>query len=128
MKMELKTKFNIGDKVRCYEEKWVSDEKVVCPICKGDYEAMNPNYGFNDDEEVLYCDCCDHGYIYVNKRKEKVLGEEIYVIDRISVSVSAEEISYYYHITSHPYLNGGKPGYISCTAIENDLVLVEKGE
>lgn len=125
MNFSINTKFQIGDKVRCFEEHLIGD-KEICPICNGNYKVPNPNFGHNDDnEEFLYCKCCNKGRISVNQHKEIVLIDYLYIITDIKINISKDEIEYIYCLYASPELNNFKSGCTYKEVGENDLQIVE---
>ena len=125
MKIEIQNKYNLGDKVRKYKTVPIVSETVVCPVCKGNYKAVNPNSHLDEADAELYCGCCDAGYIEVQNGTEKQLMQEVYEIMGIFISVNRnEQVEWTYHIQSVPELNGREGGFWSCTVKEDDLALV----
>lgn len=52
--MNIKTKYNVGDKVLVKADKMI---KKICPFCNGEGEK-------NIDGTTIYCQNCNEGYIY----------------------------------------------------------------
>lgn len=129
MKLEIGNNYNIGDIVKLYKNVGVYDREVKCPICKGRYTAINPNYeiGSGDEDkydELLRCSICNHGKIKVKGRTEKIIANEKYRIAGIRICINdRNEITYRYDLESTPELNNRKNGYISKTDIEDAIAL-----
>ena len=126
MEIELNNKFNIGDLVHKYQVKSVPREKILCPVCKGNYSAPNPNYE-EDDEEFLFCTCCEKGYLSVGKVFEKHLHKDVYEVIGIKADITSEGVQLMYSIESRPDLNDGCYGYCRCSNVPEYMIeLVEE--
>jgi len=129
MKLEICSKYNIGDIVRKYETVCEYKNKIVCPLCSGKHFVDNPKYDpYNDydddyDDSRLECPHCNReGYIETEYVTERVLGEEVYRITEIYVTIKKDRsIEYVYGISSTPELNNRTFGYCGCNASEDDL-------
>lgn len=128
MEIQIKSKFDIGQTVKRYKEIAVFGKKRICPICKGNYQVPNPFYDkVEDDEEMLYCNCCDAGYINGEKTFKKVLDDEIYEISSITMTMDKDgKVSFRYGIDSTPKLNSRDSIWISSVADEEELKAVKR--
>lgn len=130
MKIEVNSKYSIGNIVQKYKTIGEYRGKIVCPLCNGRHFADNPKYDPYDEDEydnsTLECPHCDKdGYIKTNYVTERVLDPEVYRIEDIDVSIRKDgSIQYTYGIHSTPELNNRTSMYISCNASEEDLELL----
>lgn len=132
MKIEINSKYNIGNVVKKYETVGEYKGRIICPLCNGKHFVDNPKYDPYDDNfenSNLECPHCNEdGYILTNYVTEKVLGKELYRIEDIYVSINKDgNIKYTYGLHSNPKLNNRSYGYCSCNASEEDLELIRNG-
>lgn len=127
MNIEINSKYNVGDIVQIYREVGVYDREIDCPLCKGKYIALNPNYieGSEEHSELLICNCCKHGRIKISSRMEKRVHPEKYKITGLNVSVDeAIDITIRYNLESLPQLNGRK-GIYKSTCVDEDTIALK---
>jgi len=130
MKIEINSKYSIGNIVQKYKTVGEYKGRIVCPLCNGKHFVDNPKYNpFDDldyDDSKLECPHCNEdGYIKTNYVKERVLDNEIYRIEGIHVNIREDgSIKYTYSIHSTPELNNRTSMYVSCNASEEDLELL----
>ena len=130
MKIEIDSKYSIGNIVQKYKTVGEYKGRIVCPLCNGKHFADNPQYNTYDDDEYdnseLECPHCDQdGYIKTNYVTERVLDDEIYRIEGIYIDIRKDRsIKYTYSIQSTPELNNRTSIYVSCNASEEDLELL----
>ena len=130
MKIEINSKYSIGNIVQRYKTKGEYKGRIVCPLCNGKHFVDNPKYNpFDDldyDNSKLECPHCNEdGYIKTNYVTERVLDDEIYRIEGIYVDIRKDgSIKYTYSIHSTPELNNRTSMYVSCNAFEEDLELL----
>ena len=134
MKIEVNSKYSIGNIVQKYKTIGEYKDKIICPLCNGKHFADNPKYtpNYDDDDDDYYDNnklvcrhCNEDGYIETNYVKERVLDKEIYRIEDIYISIKKDgSIKYTYGIHSTPELNNRTSMYCSCNASEEDLELL----
>lgn len=131
MKIEVNSKYSIGNIVQKYKTVGEYKGRVVCPLCNGKHFVYNPKYDpYDDDDEYddgkLECPHCEEdGYIKTNYVTERVLDEEIYRIEGIYVDIRKDgSMKYTYSLHSTPELNNRTCMYCSCNASEEDLELL----
>lgn len=128
MNIEIKNKFNIGDKVKKQKIIGTYKDKIICPLCNGKHKVNNPNYNkHQNDEETLICEHCDeNGYISTNYTVEKIIENDIYCIDSIHITVKNDNtIKYTYGLQTNPEISKSTTFYASCSAFEHDLIPVK---
>ena len=130
MKIEINSKYSIGNVVQKYRTIGEYKDKIICPLCNGKHFVDNPRYNSCNEDDFentsLECHHCDEdGYIKTNYVTERVLDKEIYRIEGIYVNISKDgSIKYTYSILSTPELNNRTSIYCSCNASEEDLELL----
>lgn len=131
MKIEINSKYSIGNIVQKYKTVGEYKGRIVCPLCNGKHFVDNPKYDPYDydedyDNSKLECPHCNEdGYIKTNYVTEQVLDNEIYRIEGIYVDIRKDgNIKYTYSIHSTPELNNRTSMYVSCNASEEDLELL----
>lgn len=130
MKIEVNSKYSIGNIVQRYKTIGEYKGRIICPLCNGKHFVDNPKYDPYDEDDydnsTLECPYCDKGgYIKTNYVTERVLDQENYRIEDIYVTIRKDgSIEYRYGIHSTPELNNRTSMYISCNADEEDLELV----
>ena len=131
MKIEINSKYNIGNLVQKYKIVGEYKDKIVCPLCNGKHFVDNPNYDphdYDDDEDdKLECPHCNQdGYIETNYVTNRVLDQEIYRVESIDVYINKDgSVKYAYRIESTPELNNRADTYCSHYAVEEDLELLK---
>ena len=71
MKIEINSKYSIGNVVQKYKTIGEYKDKVICPLCNGKHFANNPKYNPDDydedyDNSKLECPHCNEdGYIKI---------------------------------------------------------------
>lgn len=127
MKIEIDSKYSIGNIVQKYKTIGEYKGRIVCPLCNGKHFVDNPKYDPDEDgDSKLECPHCDEdGYIRTNYVTERVLDKEIYRIEGICVDIRKDgSMKYTYSIRSTPELNNRGSFYCSCNASEDDLELL----
>ena len=134
MRVEIDTKFSIGNLVRKYREVKTYNNDIVCPLCGGKHVVESPVSNAYDDDDFdedeigkLYCPHCnEEGYIKGDYTMVRELDDEVYRIDGIHIHVQSDgAIHYSYSLQSTPELNNRSHIYCSCYANENELELYE---
>ena len=130
MKIEIDSKYSIGNIVQKYKIRGEYKGRIVCPLCNGKHLVDNPEYNSYDYDEdrdsKLECPYCDeNGYIKTNYVTKRILDKEIYRIEGIYVNIRKDgNTKYTYNIQSTPELNNRTSIYCSCNASEEDLKLL----
>jgi hypothetical protein len=133
MKIEINSKYSIGDIVQIYKILGEHKSKIICPLCNGRHFVDNPKYNYYDDDDEdcddskLKCPHCDeNGYIKTNYVTKRVLSKENYRIEHIFIDIRIDgSIKYIYSLYATPELNNNTPIHISCNASEEDLELAK---
>lgn len=127
LKIEINSKYGIGDTVQKYKTIREYKDRIVCPLCNGKHFVDNPKYDPYDDDEYddssLECPYCNEdGYIETNCVTKRVLDQEVYRIESIYANIRKDgSVNYTYSILSTPELNNRDCMYCSCNASEEDL-------
>ena len=130
LKIEINSKYNIGDTVQKYETINEYTDKIVCPLCGGKHFVDNPKYDpFSDDgyeDSKLECPHCDNsGYIKTNYITKRVLAQTIYYIESIRVNIKKDKsVEFIYGLLAKPELNDRHCRTYMCNACEIDLELI----
>ena len=130
MKIEIDSKYSIGNIVQKYKIIGEYKGRIVCPLCNGKHFVDNPEYNSYDYDEdrnsKLECPYCDEdGYIKTNYVTKRILDKENYRIEGIYVNIRKDgNMKYTYNIQSTPELNNRTSGYCNCNASEEDLELL----
>jgi hypothetical protein len=130
LKIEIDSKYGIGNIVQKYRTIRECQDRIVCPLCNGRHFVDNPKYDPYDDDEYeksrLECPHCNEdGYIETNYVTKRVLDQEIYRIESIYASIRKDgSVQYTYSIQSTPELNNRDCMYCSCNAYEEELELL----
>lgn len=135
MRIEIDSKYSIGDIVRKYKTIGTYKNKITCPLCDGKHFVSNPKYNPESyvedydedyDSRELECPYCNEdGFIESDYVTERVLDKEVYCIENIYVDIRKDgSMKYTYSILSTPELNNRNSTYCSCSASEDELELV----
>ena len=128
MKIEIDSKYSIGNIVQKYKIIGEYKSRIVCPLCNGKHFVDNPEYNSYDygEDSKLECPYCDEdGYIKTNYVTKRILDKEIYRIEGIYVNIRKDgNMKYTYNIQSTPELNNRTSLYCNYNASEEDLELL----
>ncbi len=133
MKIQINSKFNIGDIVQKYKTRITYTTKIKCPLCQGTHKVLNPNYDVEEKEDecmtytkYMVCPYCENGLIESGGKKERYLDNEKYYIQEIFILIDrSKNVKYRYSIESTPELNNRLYISESTSANEEELKKVE---